>query len=80
VLTTNLAGPELEGQIGARTVSRIYEMCGDPKPMFGDDQRKASLVVAMPEAAAPVADQDAFWEHGDTIRASRYGRPPGAPD
>ena len=26
-------------QIGERTVSRLYEMCGDPLPMFGDDQR-----------------------------------------
>ena len=40
VLTTNLLPDELEGQIGARTVSRIVEMCGDPLPMFGTDRRK----------------------------------------
>ena len=43
LLTTNLVTPEgddaLCEQIGERTVSRIYEMCGDPKPMFGEDQR-----------------------------------------
>jgi DNA replication protein DnaC len=85
VLTTNLDGAELERQIGARTVSRIYEMCGDPKPMFGDDKRKDRLVVAMPEPsdAAPArgpgrwrADDDAFWEHGGTSPAApSYGRP-----
>ena len=54
VLTTNLdpsaeqeseAGnehedpPGLREQIGDRTVSRLIEMCGDPIPMFGIDQR-----------------------------------------
>jgi DNA replication protein DnaC len=32
---------ELEGQIGSRTVSRLVEICGDPLPLFGDDQRIA---------------------------------------
>jgi DNA replication protein DnaC len=45
LLTTNLvtiAGDEaLEAQIGARTVSRIYEICGEAKTMFGEDKRKA---------------------------------------
>jgi DNA replication protein DnaC len=44
LLTTNLVtttGDEpLREQIGDRTVSRIYEICGDPKPMFGEDQRR----------------------------------------
>ena len=39
VLTTNLEPPALREQIGERTVSRIYEMCGDAKPMFGADRR-----------------------------------------
>jgi len=39
LVTTNLDQAELEGQIGARTVSRLIEMCGDPIPLFGDDQR-----------------------------------------
>ncbi len=29
----------LEEQIGARTVSRLIEICGDPLPLFGPDQR-----------------------------------------
>jgi DNA replication protein DnaC len=32
-----LAG--LEEQIGARTVSRLVQICGDPLPMFGPDNR-----------------------------------------
>jgi DNA replication protein DnaC len=50
LLTTNLVtreGPAaLNEQIGERTVSRIYEICGDPLEMFGPDQRiEASLVL-----------------------------------
>ena len=30
---------ELEEQIGARVVSRLVEMCGDPLPLFDDDRR-----------------------------------------
>jgi DNA replication protein DnaC len=44
MVTTNLIKPEGDGalieQIGQRTVSRLYEICGEPKPMFGDDQRR----------------------------------------
>jgi DNA replication protein DnaC len=39
VVTTNLELTELEEQIGPRTVSRLVEICGDPLPLFGDDQR-----------------------------------------
>ncbi len=39
VLTTNLAPDALREQIGERTVSRIIEICGDPLPLYGDDQR-----------------------------------------
>ncbi len=39
VVTTNLDNDELEEQIGARTVSRLAEICGDPLPLFGEDQR-----------------------------------------
>jgi DNA replication protein DnaC len=41
LVTTNLSVPDLEEQIGARTVSRIVEMCGDPLPLYGDDRRIA---------------------------------------
>lgn len=39
VLTTDLAVEQLEEQIGPRTVSRLVEICGDPLPLFGADQR-----------------------------------------
>ena len=40
VLTTNLdPAKQLPEQIGERTVSRITEMCGDPFPLKGTDQR-----------------------------------------
>jgi DNA replication protein DnaC len=38
VITTNLAHPELEEQIGPRTVSRLTQIC-DEVPLFGDDRR-----------------------------------------
>ncbi len=39
MLTTNLEPPDLRGQIGDRTVSRLVEMCGDPILMHGHDRR-----------------------------------------
>jgi DNA replication protein DnaC len=39
VVTTNLKPPDLEEQIGPRTVSRLVEICGDPLPLFGEDAR-----------------------------------------
>lgn len=39
VVTTNLDEAELEQQIGARTVSRLVEICGDPLTIYGNDQR-----------------------------------------
>jgi DNA replication protein DnaC len=41
LITTNLQPPELADQIGARTVSRLIEMCGDPLPLFGPDKRRS---------------------------------------
>jgi DNA replication protein DnaC len=35
----------LEEQIGARSVSRLVEICGDPLPLFGPDQRVESPQV-----------------------------------
>ena len=39
VITTNLKYDELREQIRERTVSRLVEICGEPLPMFGSDQR-----------------------------------------
>ena len=48
VVTTNLEVPALEGQIGERTVSRLVEICGDPLPLYGDDQRYRIESLAAP--------------------------------
>ena len=70
LLTTNLDREELEEQIGHRTVSRIYEICGgEPLPMWGDDHRLPQH-MRVEEAIAP--DEDAIWEGA---APSRYGRP-----
>jgi DNA replication protein DnaC len=70
LLTTNLDREALIQQIGERTVSRIYEICGDPLPMWGEDNR---ISRPMP-VQVPVADEDAVWEDA---APSRYGRPRG---
>lgn len=44
VVTTNRPWDELREEIGARTVSRLMEICGEPIPIMGDDLR----VVASP--------------------------------
>ncbi len=71
LLTTNLDHDALTAQIGARTVSRLYEMCGRPLPMFGEDERRDRDFV-LPAGAPAGEDEDAFWEGG--APASRYGR------
>ena len=38
VATTNLMPDELDERLGARTVSRLVEICGDPLPLFGAGQ------------------------------------------
>ena len=40
VATTNLMPDELSGQLGARTVSRLVEICGDLIPLYGEDKRR----------------------------------------
>ncbi|HEY4427282.1 MAG TPA: ATP-binding protein [Solirubrobacteraceae bacterium] len=39
VATTNLMPDELSERLGARTVSRLVEICGDLIPLFGEDKR-----------------------------------------
>lgn len=55
LLTTNLVTIDgddaLREQIGDRTVSRVNEICGDPKPMFGED-RRLETTAAMPAVAS----------------------------
>jgi DNA replication protein DnaC len=71
LLTTNLDREQLEMQIGARTVSRLYEMCGTPLPMFDGDHRMPGRYEQEP----PRPGEDAFWEGG---APSSYGRRRGA--
>jgi DNA replication protein DnaC len=73
---------ELRAQIGDRTVSRLYEVCGDPLPMFGSDRRLESHFELPKPAPAPVAAantpdpfDDSRWED----EGRRYGQPRRAP-
>jgi DNA replication protein DnaC len=52
VVTTNLGQPELEKQIGSRTVSRLVEICSHPLPLFGDDERYRGPIGEAGPAAA----------------------------
>jgi DNA replication protein DnaC len=76
----------LRRQIGDRTVSRIYEICGMPKFLYGDDRRPLPDVripgatplprhasVGAADATDRARDEDTIWE-GAT--PSRYGRRP----
>ncbi len=38
--TSNLMPDELTDRLGARTVSRLVEICGDLIPLFGEDKRR----------------------------------------
>jgi DNA replication protein DnaC len=75
-------------QIGERTVSRLYEMCGTPLPLYGDDSRPRggvdlSVVTSGRATDAPAGsenagipqagDDDLSWE---AATPSRYGRRP----
>jgi DNA replication protein DnaC len=61
---------ELRAQIGDRTVSRLYEMCGDPLPMFGADRRlESQFDLPTPVAAShrtPDPFDDSRWDDGGT--------------
>jgi DNA replication protein DnaC len=82
IVTTNLIGTgesggddELRAQIGDRTVSRLYEMCGDPFPMFGTDRRlekQFNLPEPVPVSTTPDPFDDSNWDDD----RPRYGRAP----
>ena len=85
LLTTNLDDAALRQQIGDRTVSRLFEMCGTPLPLYGEDHRGQSE-YRLPEPASPVATvggrgrwldpAERAWEDADPEKPSGYGRPP----
>jgi DNA replication protein DnaC len=60
---------ELRRQIGDRTVSRLYEMCGDPLPMFGDDRRLESQWHLPEPVPAAHGLEDDDWRYGQPRRA-----------
>ena len=79
----------LRAQIGDRTVSRLYEMCGTPLPLYGEDLRNfvefdtPRAVDASPRAAGSTAgggtgrwlsDADRAWEEADPDEPPAYGR------
>jgi DNA replication protein DnaC len=49
VATTNLMPDELSERLGARTVSRLVEICGDLIPLFGEDKRQEFRVQSSPQ-------------------------------
>jgi DNA replication protein DnaC len=65
LLTTNLVtetgDAALREQIEDRTVSRLYEICGDPKPMFGED-RRLQTTYTLPRPAAEWDAEPAYGE------------------
>jgi DNA replication protein DnaC len=79
LLTTNLDDEALRQQIGDRTVSRLYEMCGTPLPMFGHDHRVEAEFRLPDEGSGPERqrwkdDSDRAWEEADPEEAPAYGR------
>jgi len=46
VATTNLMPDELSDRLGARTVSRLVEICGDLIPLYGEDKRREFRIRA----------------------------------
>jgi DNA replication protein DnaC len=46
VATTNLMPDELSERLGARTVSRLVEICGDLIPLYGEDKRREFPIPA----------------------------------
>lgn len=56
VTTSNLMPEELSERLGARTVSRLEEMCGAPVPLFGEDLRRVRFESGI--AAAGEAHED----------------------
>jgi DNA replication protein DnaC len=53
VTTSNLMPDELSDRLGARTVSRLEEIAGEPIPLFGEDRRQVRFEGRGPVAEAP---------------------------
>ena len=64
MITTNLERDELAEQISERTVSRLEEMCDDPLPLLGADQRRTAEPMPAPRRGRTRC----------VLRAPRHGR------
>jgi DNA replication protein DnaC len=56
VATTNLMPEELSDRLGARTVSRLVEICGDLIPLYGKDKRSEFRAMRSEERAPSAPD------------------------
>ena len=69
LLTTNLVTPTATTRCASRSATApcrgCYEICGDPKPMFGEDQRLEASAIA----PAPALDWDAEPAYGEHAAA-----------
>jgi DNA replication protein DnaC len=57
ITTSNLMPDELSERLGARTVSRLEEICGEPIPLFGEDRRQVRF-ESPPHEGAHAGDRD----------------------
>jgi DNA replication protein DnaC len=78
LVTTNLIGPDgyddrLREQIGDRTVSRLWEVCGEPMHMHGHDQRR--VTYTLPELTEPAVEWDDKAPAYGEDEAPAYGEP-----
>ena len=89
LLTTNLVGTQhssaeshpaadLVKQIGERTVSRIWEICGEPLPMNGHD-RRLEQQYQLPEPVVSRSTPDPFDDTRWEDEGPRYGTPRRSP-
>lgn len=65
-VTTNLALPDLQEQIGYRTVSRLSEMCGAALLLYGPDRRleHQGVEASRLESHSPVTRADSSLDRG----------------
>lgn len=77
IVTTNLGREALIEQVGARTVSRLTEMC-DVIPLYGEDRRLTASLTGSGGGSSSMAGSDA-GSFGSTPAPSRdlgFGTPP----
>ena len=76
LVTTNLITREgddgLREQIGDRTVSRLWEICGEPMHMYGDDQRRVTYRLPARGPGGGAGHRRGRWDEDDP---PPYGQP-----